>query len=192
MENPVDLETFLQSESLPEDASQLDQLRSAGEQAVLLQTAVGHLEETLKEAKSRLHTMRTKTLPDLLAEVQMTSFELEDGTSFEKDDFVSGSLPKKDPLKRQAALDELIKEGGEDLIKNIISVDFNKSEHNIALSTLAELQEKGFSATIAESVHPQTLMSFVREKLKKGEQCDFEKLGCYVGQVVKITMGEKS
>jgi hypothetical protein len=42
-----------------------------------------------------------------------------------------------------------------------------------------------------ENVHTQTLLAFVREKVRNGDDIDFDALGIYTGKVAKITEVKK-
>ena len=46
----------------------------------------------------------------------------------------------------------------------------------------------GVAFVEAESVHPQTLAAFAREKLKAGEEVPLDLLGLYAGRQAKVTV----
>lgn len=146
-------------------------------------------EAALKLLSGKLHELKTKTLPEAMATAGMPKGELklEDGTKVKVEDFVSGSLPK-DPAKREIALKELIAIGGEGLIKNELSLTFEKREHNIATDLKERLVAEGYEPVLEANVHPQSLMALVRERLQGGGTVDPEKLGCFVGQKAKVTL----
>jgi len=163
----------------------LTAIKALAQRAVELEGSIKNLEEALKVQKSDLHSLRTKALPDAFSEVGMNQFSLDDGTSIKIDDFVAGSLPK-DEERRAEAIEALEQIGGGDLMKDDLSVSFNKSQHNEALSLKAQLEKSGFPVKLGTNVHASTLQAFVREKLKSGEEVDYEKIGCYVGRIAKI------
>lgn len=171
----------------PAAPASLASLQLLAEKAVALELTVKDLTEALERQSSALHHLKTQELPDAMASVGLAEFTTLGGAELTTKDFVAGSLPKE-PDKRTAAMKQLEKEGGGDIIKNVISVQFEKKQHNRALSLAAELRDQGYDAEVKSDVHPQTLMKFVREKLKKGEKVEAEKLGCFVGRVTKIKL----
>jgi hypothetical protein len=147
--------------------------------------AIDDLEEAAKASKARLHHIRSTLLPDICAEAGVPGIKLEDGTELNIEDFVSGSLPK-DPEKRKEALDEVIKCGGKELITSDLGISFTKTQHNEALSLVDELSQRGFGVDFKEGVHPQSLLKFVREKLKAGEEIDTARMGVFNARIAKI------
>jgi hypothetical protein len=94
-------------------------------------------------------------------------------------------LPK-DPDKRDSALAWLEEHEASDIIKTFMTLKFQKSEHNEALSLAAELHERGYDAVTESSVHPSTLIAHVKERLEKGEEVPLDTLGLFAGRRVKI------
>ena len=150
----------------------------------------------LELQSGRAHEIKTKLLPDAMAEAGMSNFSLEDGTGIKVEDFVSGSLPKIDESTNETfiasskaradALRFLEENDGASLIKNVISVSFDKSQHNEALALAAELREKGFDCEVKSDVHPQSYMAWAREALKSGVNLDPDLLNLFIGRVAKL------
>lgn len=170
-----------------------------------MEQLIKQTEEDIKAMRSALHKIRSKRIPDLMAEIGLSEFkhELPDGgwIKVKIADLVSGSLPKdadgdeviEGENPREAAIEHLIDLGGESLIRSTVALDFAKSQHNEALDLVAQLQEKGYTVSFAETVHPQTLQAFAREKIASGEPIDPEKLGLFTSRIAKLTRSrEKS
>lgn len=164
----------------------LQQLHEAADEAAQLEQLVEDLEQSLKDAKKALNRVKGTVMPDLMTEVGFQSFT-HNGVKFELADFVSGSLPS-DPEKKAAAIDWLTANEGADLLKSQVVASFGRSQHNVAAAVADELKGKFGSDGIElkESVHPQTLQKFVRERLASGDPVDLDVLGVYVGRVVKL------
>jgi hypothetical protein len=155
-----------------------------------LEKVCAELEAALKVQKGELYYIKTEQLPDMMVEAGLSEFKSISGAEIKVTDFVAGSLPKEAD-KRAAAFDQLIKEGGIELIKNDVVVSLSRSHHNEAAALADDLRKRGYTVDVHPDVHPQTLMAFVREKLRNGESVDYNTLGCYAGRVVKIKMPEK-
>lgn len=158
--------------------------------AVVHTEIVADLERNLNEAKQHLRQMKTVELPDLMAECGLSEFKhAETGAKLKVESFVSGSLPKE-PDKRQAAIEELNRIGGEAiaLLKTTVVLTFDKKQHNQALALVADLTEAGYEPKIMSDIHPQTLMAFGRECLRKGVNAALDKLGLYSGKTTDIKL----
>lgn len=192
MSDDHDLLAAMIEEEAAKPVASLSDLVNLANRAVALEETVKDLEQAYKEQKGLLHFIKTQRLPDAMFAVGQSEFTLNDGTKVTIEDFVSGSLPKEDPLKRQAAFVYLENtEGGADIIKNVVSMQFDKKQHNEALALAEELHDRGFDAKVTSDVHASTLKAFIREKLQNGEEIDYEKLGCQVGRTAKIKPAKK-
>lgn len=160
-------------------------------EAIGLEELINSLEEQGKELKGKLNKLKTVELPDLMAECGTSLWKDPDtGHIIEISDFVSGSLPKDGP-KRKQALEWLAKNEVADLIKMQISVAFEKREHNLAKDLSARLKGEGFEVFEEETVHAQTLLAHVRERLRNGDDVPLETLGIYAGRTAKIKPPKK-
>jgi sulfur transfer complex TusBCD TusB component (DsrH family) len=153
--------------------------------AVHLERMVQMGEEELDKLRKQLNELRFDLIPNLMLEAGLASFKLTDNSTVSVDDYVQGSLPKARP-ERDAAIIVLEQAGGEALIRNQVIADFEKKEHNEAIAIAQELQARGLHVRVQQDVHHSTLQAFVREKLKRGEQLAWEKLGIFVGRRATI------
>lgn len=171
------------SENARDEASRLVEELAAAEYAV------AKLEVLLSEKKQVLNELRTKKVPDAMLQANQMAFTVALGNyaevSVEIVDFVSGSLPKGDEA-RGIAIDWLEQHDGKDLIKDELTIVFQKSEHNMALDLLHRLKEEGFTCSFGSNVHHSTLQAWARERLRHGEELDPDVLGLYVGRIAKL------
>ena len=153
--------------------------------AVHLERMIQIGEEELDKLRKQFNELRFDLIPSLMLEAGLASFKLIDNSTVKVEDYVQGSLPKSPP-ERAAAIVVLETSGGEALIKNQVIASFEKKEHNKAISIARELQDRGLNVKVQQDVHHSTLQAFVREKLKRGEQLAYEKLGIFVGRRAEI------
>jgi sulfur transfer complex TusBCD TusB component (DsrH family) len=153
--------------------------------AVHLENMIRMGEEELDKMRTQLNAMRFDQLPSLMLEAGLASFRLTDGSTVSVEDYIQGSLPR-DPIQRGSAIIVLEAAGGEALIRNQVVAQFEKREHNKAIAVAQELQARGLHVRVEQDVHHSTLKAFVREKLKRGEQIAYEKLGIFVGRRATI------
>jgi hypothetical protein len=79
--------------------------------------------------------------------------------------------------------------GHEDIIKNVVSLQFGRGEDESAETMLQSLTSQGYSPSNKRWVEPMTLKAFAREQVESGTDLPFETFNVYVGQKTKITKG---
>lgn len=182
----VDVSDFDPAEegaSAPSD--KLEVLNKYLDEATAFEVQLEQLEADAAVARTALNELKTKRIPELMVELQMTDLT-RNGWKVKLAEFVSGSLPKEEG-PRQKAIDWLEAHEGGALIKTDISLTFAKSQHDEAKALAARLATDGFAVELTSGVHASTLQAFARERLKNGEPVDTEVLGLYTGQIAKIT-----
>ena len=175
----------------PSDSSTMQRMMRMAAEVIETEETIESLEENLADLKKRLNHLKTVELPDLMAENGLSSFTHADsGREIEVSDFVAGSLTKKTD-ERKVALEWLAANGAADMIKSEVTVEFNKTEHNMAKDLAAKLKADGYFVEEIEGIHAQTLLAFVREKLRNGEEVPIDTLGLYAGRVAKVKAAGK-
>ena len=179
--------------SAPSNSSVMQRMMRMAEEMIELEEMISGIELTLSDLKSRMNHLKIQELPDLMAENGLSQFRTTSGATIAVEDFVAGTLSKESNA-RKAALDWLAMNGAADMIKTEVSVEFGKTEHNRAKDLAAKLAQDGYFVDEKEGIHAQTLLAFVREKLRNGEEVPLETLGLYAGRKVKVktaTLGGK-
>jgi sulfur transfer complex TusBCD TusB component (DsrH family) len=176
-----DLNERILSEPQAAAPDTLKEISRIATSAVHMERMIQIGEEELDKLRKQLNEMRFDLLPGLMLEAGLSSFRLTDNSTVRVEDYIQGSLPK-DPIQRSAAIIVLEQAGGEALIKNDVVASFERKQHNAALALAQDLQAKGLDVHVEQDVHHSTLKAFVREKLKRGEQLEYEKLGIFVGR----------
>lgn len=165
------------------------------QEAAELDEQLRDMDDAYATVNGRFNRIKQHDLVEALKEFGQSEFKTLDGSiAVALKTFVSGSLPKNEH-DRDAAIQVITsKEGGSGLIKASISMEFPKSQHNVAMELLGFLVEKckemGLDAPeIVESVHAKTLQSFVNNLVKAGDvtQEEIKAMGCFVGQTVDFT-----
>lgn len=171
-------------------ATVIDDLKRLAAEMQQAEEEVAAADLALKKAKSRFNELKTKKVPEKLAEAGLKSIETEDGYTVKLAMFTSGSINNA-PNGVEDAIGYLSSIGGEQIIKNVVSIPFGRGQDNLAKSLYAELKERHHGEEgLPEpdnklSVHPQTLGGFIREKLESGEKVDVARLGMEIGNYAK-------
>ena len=140
---------------------------------------IGDLEDLLKSKKEELRRQSEEELPSMMAELGINSFELDDGSKVTVRDLYGGyiSVPNRD-----AAYEWLRENNYDDIIKNIIAVQFGRGEDQEAEKYLKILEGHGLLPEQNTSIHPSTLKAWVKERMENGDQFPMDLFGAFVGQ----------
>lgn len=197
VDTPNDEELFGGEEDAPKASSNIvEELTKMAKECAELEDTIESLNEALKVHSGRYNHLKQKAMPEMMQGASLPEFKWLDqesnlpGIHLKLSDYVGGSLPK-DELERDLAIAEIVSAGGGKIIKCGIKVDFPKEFREKAEEVFKKLYDElkeVADCEFSEGVHPQTLGSFVREKLKKGEPFDYEKCGVHVGKIVKVAL----
>lgn len=146
---------------------------------VSAQDRVADLEEQLSVAKRDLARIETEDLPELMREIELTSFQLEDGSTVSVEEMVTCSITE---ARRAEAHAWLLEHGFGGLIKTEVSVAFGRGEHAAAEACAASI-----GGTLKEAVHPSTLKSFVKEQMTAGRPVPFDLFSVHPFNRAKLT-----
>lgn len=140
---------------------------------------ISRLEETLKEEKKTLLKLTDEEMPAMLAEIGISSFSLDDGSTVEVKQTYGASILVDN---RPAAYEWLREHGYDDIIKNTVLCQFGRGEDDLASSFAAFAQQQGYVPQQKTEIHPQTLRAFIKERVEEGEAFPMELFGAWVGQ----------
>ena len=145
------------------------------------------LETSLKDSKKELQKLTDEEMPAMLAEIGISSFALDDGSTVEVKQTYGASILVQN---RPTAFEWLRDHQYDDIIKNTVLCQFGRGEDDqaSAFSTFAETQ--GFLPQQKTEIHPQTLRAFVKERCEAGEEFPMELFGAWVGQRAVIKRGK--
>ena len=197
VDTPSDEELFGgETEGASAPSNVIEQMNNYAKECAELEETIESLNEAVKAHSGRYNHLKQKALPELFAQASMLEYKWIDqqsnlpGVHMKLSDYVGGSLPK-DELDREIALGKIVDAGGSNIIKCMIDIEFPKEQREKAMEVFKRLHEELkeiADCEFVENIHPQTLASFVREKLKKGEEFDYESCGIHVGKVAKIAL----
>lgn len=174
-----------ESEAAKTPAASLERAKALAQELRSALSDVETIEQNLQSMKSLANKIKTKDLPEIMQEMQLASFKLDDGTLIEITEFASGSIPK-DEEKAKDALAYLEELGASDLIRTFIEMTFDKSQSKEAKKAMDLLKKANFQFSVSSNVHAGSLAAFVRERMKSGEKIDPSRLGVYFGNIAKI------
>lgn len=174
-------------------SEQFTRIRAMAERLVWAQNEVKRLEGLLEAAKEVANRLEREDLPELMREVGLTSFSLNDGSKVDLIDDVACAITQEN---HEEAIGWLDSNGFGGLIKTQMQVTFNREDRSAAIYLSEKLvdaarQEKvQIDPVISDKVHPATLKSFIKEELGKGTAVPFDLFSIHPYSKVKIKPGK--
>lgn len=155
---------------------QLSTISVWASKALELQAQIEHVEAHLKELNKELAQIEEIDLPRAMLEAGSTEFTMTGGGKISISDVIQGGFTK-DPDKRQFVFDWVVKEGGQEIIKDHFEVDFTRGSYEDAVTLRNLLREHHVNFDEFENIHTGTLYAFLREKLREHTMPPFEQMG---------------
>lgn len=148
-----------------------------------LQQSIDHLEEQLAAKKAVQVKVLQTDLPSLLHEIGINEatrgllkVSLQDGVSI--------SIPEE---QRADAYAWLVEQGSGDIVKTEVVSRFGAGDVEEAEKAKRALEAQGFEPEVKMSVHPSTLKSWAKERIKKGQLPPPELFTTHIYEMAKIT-----
>ena len=172
---------FSRVETMGQDglATVSDLARQVREKTIRVQ----QLEEDLKEEKKSLLQLTDHELPAIMAEIGLGELKLTDGSELTLKPTYGATITG---AHREAAHQWLRDHGYDDIIKSTVSCKFDRGEEERARQFSQLAATGGFETEKNETIHPQTLKAFVKERLQAGEEIPQDLFGIYAGQRATI------
>lgn len=180
-----EIDYFADEQEAPPPPATLERLIGLAVDAKALEAEVLADTIALAEKQDRLDKILRERIPDIMDELALEDFKMTDGSKITvKDDIKCGISEERKPI----AFQWLRENDFDGIIKTNVSVAFGKGEAADAEKAKQALIEAGFtSAEINDSVHYQTLKSFVKERLEAGTNIPLETFGVFQFKIAKIT-----
>lgn len=190
-------------EDVAPTSNSLGAITDMGQRMFDLEREIDSLENLLKEKKQSLTKLAEQDLPDLMQELNVKEFTLNNGAKCEVQDITSGSIPSASAIQRaktdedknelevrqQQCFDWLRNTGNGSLIKSNVEVQFGKDEDKACNEFTEELRKKNLYYRRAIGVHPGSLNSMLRERLSDGKDVPSDLFKLYVGRKAKLKGG---
>lgn len=164
-------------------------LTDLGTKALELELEIEALEAQAEGMRKDLDKIMRYAIPQAMAQVGIDEFGVaHDGgeARIKMEMKVVGTL--RNAPDEEAAVAYLEASGLPGVVKSIIELDFNENERDMADSLIPQLAAlTGKSPQLMRSINAQTLMAFVRQKLKEDPTFDYEKVGITAFPKAKFT-----
>lgn len=183
------IDYFADEAEAPKPPATLERLTKLAEEAQTLERVINEMTIALADKQDQLDKILRTEIPDIFTELAIEEYKLKDGSKMTvKDDIKCGISEERKP----AAFQWLRENNFDGIIKTNVSVSFGKGEAEMAEKAKEALIEAGFTeAVVDDSVHWQTLKSFVKEQLAEGTAIPLDTFGVFEFRVAKITQPKR-
>jgi len=168
--------------NLPDDGG-LQSVAKLAESIIAQDNLVNTLTEDLKKAKARLLKLTDEELPAAMQELNVAQFTLGDGSKVSLKATYGARISEEN---RASAFEWLRQRNEADIIKNTVSVRFNREQDNEAQAFVEDLLKRKLEPEQKSEVHPGTLRSWVKGRIEEGKELDMNLFGVWVGQRAEI------
>jgi ABC-type Fe3+-citrate transport system substrate-binding protein len=171
----------------------MEKLTKFANKHVDLEEKIDAAEKTVANLKGQLKEVSESTIPGLMQELRLDEIKTSDGFKVLIIKKMRASIPAKDMVKKSKALQWLIDNGFENLIKRSIDIEFSRNESDEAKAVLKELEagHPTLNLVSKEGVHPNTLSAFVNEQMELGKQIPKELFQAHEMKTTKIELPKK-
>lgn len=147
-------------------------------------------EMALKELKERIRNLEEDKLPSMMKELQMNEIKLLNGWTIKLDEKVTASITED---KRPMAMNWLVSNDFGGIIKTEVNITFDRGCIEAARKTADKLSGEfpDNEVRAKETVHPSTLLSFVKEQLSKGTALPLDIFSVHVIDKVTVKKAKK-
>jgi hypothetical protein len=164
-------------------SSDLSDIAKLVDQALVLKQEQERIESALKDVNADLRTVLEVKLPELMLRAGIRNFVTESGRKVEVKKFYSATITESNA---EAAMRWLEEHGFGALIKNVVSVMFDREQNEAAVELLSSLRDQDYEVMNKQSVHAGTLKSWLREQLEAGKEVPMDLFSAFVGDKATI------
>lgn len=178
--------TFVSPDVPPED--KMAQVRGVSAAMFSKIAEKKELERQVEALNAEIHEISSKMLPDLMAEAGVDKVGIpEFGVDVRLEDWVHAVLPREEET-RSAAIRWLEDNDAGNLIKSEVTVRFDRTEHNMAVSAAEQLREAFPEKDVVsrDDVHHMTYTAWAKGEIARGAVLPLDLLGVKTGRIAKV------
>lgn len=140
------------------------------------QQVVETLEEQLKGAKRELRKLEEEHIPELMAEIGLEMVTMENGQQLSVKEILYASISSKN---KPEAIRWLVDHGQGSLVREDVTVPFDKGQMELAEALVAHLRSSGYTPEVQENVNTTSVKSVIKELLEQGVDVPLDLFGAH-------------
>lgn len=163
------------------------ELHKLADELAAADKAVIEAEENLRKSRWLSAELRERRIPALMERMGLTKCSHGD-LEVEIESKVHGGLPSmdKDPEKRIQALEWFARNGEGKILRNQFEIPLPVGDQEAAEHLKEMLSSEGLEFDQKTTIHPQTLLKWVRDRLRDGKEVPMELLNIHEQKLAKI------
>lgn len=161
----------------------LSRLSQVAHDLQLKETEVVLARQHLERLEEERRVMAEEIIPSIMQELYISDLTMSNGAKVLLKKQYYASISKE---RAHDACEWLRENGYGAIVKNEVIVAFGKGEDILASGAVEALIEAGYQPQHKETVHPQTLKTFVKEMMEGGKLLPYDLLGAGVKEVATI------
>lgn len=166
--------------------AQLKRVSTLAQAQLALVVEIEKLNDQLAQKMAALKTNMESDLPAAMSEAGQEKCKIAGGATVEVKKLVVASIPK---ALRQEGL-AYMEKAAPDLVKHTVSIEFGRGDAKFFEKFIRDLgkRKKPVNATIEDTIAPQTLGKFVRDRDKEGVGVPEDILGVFRKRIATVTL----
>lgn len=170
------------------DPDQMAQLQRLVAQLGSAEEEIERREAALSEAKQVARELAENSIPELMQSIGLTELTTTEGLRIKLREEIRASFFPKDKAKREPAYEWLRVHHHDGLIKNRVEVIFNREQSQLAKDFVDYCDKFGTPLNVSQNmdIHNQTLVAFLKERVREGEEVPLDLFGAFVQKFARI------
>lgn len=199
VKKPITNPSFEEDANQPAKGANLADIVKSANELVDLREKIEAMELELKELSDKAFKKSSEELPALMTAAGMKDFTLASGVKIVIKPVCSASLPSAGAISKAgpddaAELKErfekgcayLENSGAASIIRNNVVVPLGKDSEKVKEAVVKAMKALRVPFAVQKTVNPQTLTSWVKERLKDGKPVDMDLFKVFVGECATI------
>lgn len=122
-------------------------------------------------------------IPEMMTKGGLTELKRSDGSTIKVQEDLFASLPK---IRAVEIMAEVRNRGGEDMIKNELSIELGKGQNALAEKVEAFAKELALTVERSESIHSATYKKWIKTQMTSDKPIDLAFFGAYKKTTAKL------
>ena len=153
---------------------------------IALEAEMAILEKQLELKGTTLTVLKQQTLPNAMNDIGLSALRLSNGAEVVVKPFYQCSVSDKDPILKEKALKWLRTHDAGSLIKHEFKVALGVDAVKEVASLRGFCNKKQIPFVDGQNVNAQTLKSFMKERVEKGQPFPLDIFKGFIGKIAEI------
>jgi hypothetical protein len=186
-------QAYAQDAPAPIQDDKMKSLRALAQELADCEAKIAELTEKLEDEQRKLKDIAEERLPSMMESLGIADQTFADGLHVAVVERIFGSIPKD---KQEFGFNWLDEQGKGGIIKRQFVINFGRDQTALVNKFAADLKKRKVPLNVETklSIHPQTLLAFIKEELEKGTELPEEGFSIHRKKIaaIDIKLGKKT